>query len=500
VSAGPAAPGPGRRRATPASAPRAGGWRGVVAPVILLACVAGLLAWATQRAPEVPRPVPAAREVPLDDLTLLCRGVGGAGDAEAAIAVGLLPEASTSGSVQVGDREADTSTAGSWTVRALDDPAAAVPVTARGDVAGAIGAWRAGVADGEGGRGLALGRCARPGTDAWFLGAGSSIDHASTVVVTNAGRTPAVFDVTLLTGDGEVAPVSTQGVALPPGEEQVIDLASVVAGSGDVSVRVRASEGQVAASVLDRWTRDLAPAGTEWVPVAAAADTSLSLTGVAERTERELVVANPGDRTAVVDVEVVGPDATFAAESLTQLEVAAGSSTTVELPRGLGRAALGLRLESDRPVLAAVRARTDGRRPDVAYTVSTPPLDGPTAVPVQLGAPEDGIVPRLALATTDREGTATLTLEAYDADGEQLATAGIDVPAGVTASVDPAAELELGNLELGAVAYLVLTPDGGSPVQAAATYSTDSGQLSTVPVTTPPTTVVAPAAAPGLPW
>jgi hypothetical protein len=45
-------------------------------------------------------------------------------------------------------------------------------------------------------------------------------------------------------------------------------------------------------------------------------------------------------------------------------------------------------------------------------------------------------------------------------------------------------------------AYLVLTPGDAAPVQASATYVTERGGLSVLTVTTPPTSVLAPAVIP----
>jgi len=381
---------------------------------------------------------------------------------------------------------------GSWSVR----PDAGGTVSAQGPVAASTGAWRAGLADPGTGHGLTVSGCLRPDTDLWFVGAGSTVEHASTLVVSNPGRTPAVFDVTLLTPEGELEPVSTQGIALPPREKQEIELASVAADRGDVAVRVSASEGQVAASMLDSWTADLEPAGTEWVPVATPA-ASVAITGIPAGTgERDLVLANPGERTVVVGVQVVGPDATFVPESLTEVEVPARSSISVQLPSSLDDDGLGLRLDADEPILAAVRARSSGDRPDIAYVSSAPPLSGPTVVPVRLGAATSKL-PVLTLASPEAATATTLTVAAYGSRGAELATTTVELPAGVTTTyVARRGESQLPRSARKKAAYLVLTPGGEAAVQAAATYTTERGGVSVLPVTTSPTTVLAPSAVP----
>jgi hypothetical protein len=475
-----------RRAVAPRRPPgQAGRLWSLLAPVVAVSTVAGLLAWSSQRAPEPVAQPPRSRQVALDDVTLVCQG--DAPDSEVSVAIGLLPGAGADGTVAFGPRELPAASAG-WSTTTVGNRA--TPVAARGPVATSIGAWRSTVAGETSGGGLATSRCARPGTDAWFLGAGSTVDHESTVVVSNTGQTSAVFSLSVLTPDQLMLPVATQGVALAPGAEQVIELAEVAAGIDDVAVRVRTTEGQVAVSVLDRWTESLAPAGTEWLPAAGGADTSVSLTGIPAGTgERELLVANTGDRTSVVSVEVVGPRATFVSDALAELEVPALSTVTVPLPSDLDRDPLGLRVESDSPVLATVRSRSGGRRADVAYAVPTTSLDGPTAVPLSLGAPVGRLLPLLSLAT-GTESPATVDVSSYDAGGVELATVSVKVPAGVTTTFDTGRELS------GRAAFVVLTPLEGAPVRAAATYATARGLLSVLALTTAPTTVLAPAAEP----
>jgi hypothetical protein len=162
----------------------------------------------------------------------------------------------------------------------------------------------------------------------------------------------------------------------------------------------------------------------------------------------------------------------------------------VPFPAGLDRDALGVRVESDSPVLATVRSRTDGRRPDVAYAVPTASLDGPTAVPLRLGDPAGRLLPVLSLTTADTGPPAAVEVIAYDAGGTELDTASVEVPGGLTTTFDAPRQLS------GRAAFVVLTPHEGSPVQAAAGYTTRSGLLSVLPLTTAPSTVLAPVAQP----
>jgi hypothetical protein len=144
--------------------------------------------------------------------------------------------------------------------------------------------------------------------------------------------------------------------------------------------------------------------------------------------------------------------------------------------------------------MATVRARSSGERPDVAYAASVPPLTGPTVVPVSLGEVLSRL-PVLSLAAT--EAATTLTVAAYGSRGAELAATTVELPAGVTTTYDAgrgASKLPVSARDR--PAYLVLTPGDAAPVLASATYTTERGGLSVLPVFTPPTTVLAPAVIP----
>jgi hypothetical protein len=101
-------------------------------------------------------------------------------------------------------------------------------------------------------------------------------------------------------------------------------------------------------------------------------------------------------------------------------------------------------------------------------------------------------VPVLSLAPG--RGSGAVSIAAFDGAGAELATSTVELPAGLTTTYDPGRRLARAAVRN--AAYLVLAPRGAAPVQAAATYTSSRGGVSVLPLSTPPTTVLAPAAVP----
>lgn len=494
--------GGGGRRVNPPEA-RSGGWRWPAAAVLVLAVAAGLLTWAAGRSPTPPSSATAAREVPVDAASLTCRGTGGSPTTVLSTLV--------AGGAGTPDADADLSattldsgmgraavlpvTAGELTSAVLAAGVPGVQLEARGPAAVALQAWTSASAARADGAGLAVAPCARPGSDRWFVGAGSTLEQDGTILLANPAGTSAVADVSFLTADGELRPAATQGLVLEPGAGLQLELAEMIAGSADVAVRVQSREGQVAAAVLDRWTEDRRPAGTEWIPLAGQPETRALLPGLPTRVAAQrLVVANPGDLGAVMSVQVVGPGTTYVPEGLREVTVPAGTTTSVPLPAGLDGQVVSLLTESDRPVLSSVRSTSRGPGADIAYATGAPDLSGATAVPLAVppGGPPGATRQLFAFVATG-SAAGTVRMSARDASGDEVSALDLDVPAGGTTVADLSGrgdDLDLAPREAAEVVQVVLEVTGG--VGAALVHTQRSGSLSVLPVVPVPATVIAP--------
>jgi Family of unknown function (DUF5719) len=299
-----------------------------------------------------------------------------------------------------------------------------------------------------------------------------------------------VVDVSLLTKNGAVAPDNTSGLVLTSHEVERLDLAEFAADQGEAVVRVEATQGQVAAAVLDHWTATLTPAGTEWIPSAQPPAESATLSPLVEGAGRqELVIGNPGDRTADVDIQVIGPDGTHPVQDFEDASVSEGGVEVVRVPDAVADDTAALRLDADQPIVASVRSISSGEPVDVAYATAVPEVADPAVVPVDLpGVDPAGI--SLVVSSSDPASETSLTIEAYAADGSAVTESSVTVPAGATVTWQAGRRRDL-DVDPDRVAYLVVTPGSGS-LRGGIGYVSSDSDWASMPLTSAPSVVVAP--------
>ena len=470
--------------------------RRLVAPALVLLLGSAIVAWAWNRTPQPPPQPTPVTSVPLRNVSLACPATATAGAPPSRIelsAVSLAdPAEQTGGRVSARplpdgptfNRLSITSAPGQDQLIVPPTGAAQVQISGQGPLAPGLSAFAATTAAREAGGGLTVVGCPSATRSWWFVGAGATIDHASTVVVTNPDPTEAIASIDVLGLDGPLETVGTEGLVIAPGESVAVALSEVAAGQEELAINVEASQGRVAAAVLDSWSTALRPNGTEWLPAAASPTGELNLAGIPAGGEPTLVVANPGERSTRVLMSVSDADGTFQTEDVRMISVAARSVEAIDLPGTLGRRALTVRLSSPTPITAALRDRFGSADDDVAYAGTAPALDGPSAAPAANGT--DDALPHLILSGADPQRDAEAVVEAYRRDGQLLGSVGVEVPAGTS-------QLQTVTLPRSAeerAAYVVVRPEQGT-VQASAVYSGARG-ISVLTLTTPMTTALAP--------
>ena len=379
---------------------------------------------------------------------------------------------------------------GAWASASVDAKASAVALNAEEGLAPFSTAFAAARPAGRLGGGMAMTQCSEAQSSAWFVGAGSTANHSGTLVLSNPTEIDAVVDVSLYGGHEEIEVVGGSGIVVEPGKSKQLPLDDLGTGEDELAIEVRASQGSIAANVLDT-TGKLNPyGGSEYLPVAARPSTQATIAGVpAGSDERELLVVNPGDRAANVSVSVVGKDGAFTPSGLESVSVDSGAIKAVDLPGRLGNAGLSVRLESESPVTGAVRLISDD---DVAYAVASEKFQEPVVVPTGVGDAVDGADLEVAVSGAARKGETSVQVRAFAANGSAVGKeATVKVAAGTTATFDP---LEKTGVSSGKTAYVTLRASDG--VRGAATYR-DSGDLTSVPLADLPATVVRPGVSPG---
>lgn len=364
-----------------------------------------------------------------------------------------------------------------WSTASVDAPG--VIVTETGRASGPSG-YFAGRAPARGGGGLVVGQCSGVIDDAWFLGAGSGDRHFSTLILTNVSSAPAVADILLWGPDGPVDAVDASGVALDPYEVRRVPLADLAAGEPALAVQVLRTRGAMAAVVNDSSTADLA--GTEPIGTTRAPTRDQYVGGIVGGDRgKTLLVLNPGESTARLDVEIVAKKGTFAGTGLQDIKIEPGEYREIEVPASTGKGRQAYHLRSDRPLAAS--ARVNANDVDYAVAEASVPLEGEAIVPIAAGSKI--AIPELVLTAPGSD--ATVDVEAFDASMSSLGSSTVRIDGGTTAhaeAVDPQADYA------DDVAYVVVRASG--TVIGASQYEKDDG-VSSLALRAAPVKVSAPA-------
>ena len=185
--------------------------------------------------------------------------------------------------------------------------------------------------------GAAATSCAAPQPDYWFTGVGSASIHSSELELVNPDAGGAIADIEIY-GDSGLLPVdAVRGVTVPGGTATTIDLAETAPDRSELTVHVTVTRGRLGASMVNRIADDGSYA--DWLPPQAEPASSTVLLGLAAgRGERQLVVANPSDDQARVQVKVIGSDSTFAALGLDELSIPPQSVSVTDVSDVVGDA------------------------------------------------------------------------------------------------------------------------------------------------------------------
>lgn len=312
-------------------------------------------------------------------------------------------------------------------------------------------------------RGLSLIACQAAHGDAWIPGVQVSEDEQAELVLTNLDNTEAAVDVTILGSQGRIAAPGSRGIVVPANSTRAVALSPMVSTPDPVSLRVTTSAGRVTAAVRQRAWRDNRPVGADWVVPAVAPTGQVVIAGVPKgKGRRELVVANPGERTTQIRIDVLGEGGATQIPGTETIEVPAGTTRMVSLERGLLEAPVGLRLTSAQPITAALIAGTGGgdASVDFATIAASSPIEGRGLWPIPVS--KDASVVLQLTNATDRDVDAQVTA------GSQPQ---LPIPAGSTVLVEvgkgeaPLVKIEAdGPLQVAAVATQSLGKVGGLAV------------------------------------
>ncbi|TNC31227.1 DUF5719 family protein [Mumia zhuanghuii] len=378
---------------------------------------------------------------------------------------------------------------GAWATALTGRRARALLVEASGGRAPGTVAFSASVADATDGGGATVGACPRPAPERWFVGAGSTAQRRTALVLTNTSSNPGVVDVSMYGTAGEVDGVGATGIVVEPQTSRVVRLEQLAAGETEMAVRVVVRRGAVAVAATDASSVGTAAAGSELLPPSALPSNTVTVAGVpAHRASRTLLVANPSERTATVSLSIATNDGVFTPTGLESIDVAPQAVTSVTLPASISARAYSVRMTSDVPVTASVRTTTGS---DHAYAVAAMPWEGTAVMPVSIGS---SLRPGGAalLVAPEGEAAAQVRLTAHDESGAEVGSADLAAAAGSTTSLDPFGRGGVG-VSAARVSYLTVSSD--TPVRATAVYTARG--LAALPLAPAPVREAAPVVRPG---
>ena len=253
--------------------------------------------------------------------------------------------------------------------------------------------------------------CHAPRPDTWFTGVGAASIHSSTLQLINPDSGPAIADVTVLSSHGVLAVNGLRGLTVPGGTVTTIDLSEQAPSRSELAVHVAVARGRLGVSLLDSFTERTSTA--DWISPQFEPSLVNTIVGVPTGSgTRTLVVANPTDDEARVQVKVIGAQSTFAPEGFDEISVPPQSVLVRNVDSIIGTAqtrdAVGLLVTSSQPVTASVRSLVHD---ELSSAVAVPAFSHAGLV-----VPDGDAT--LVVAAPDEAGSAQVT--AYSAGGKLL--------------------------------------------------------------------------------
>jgi hypothetical protein len=334
------------------------------------------------------------------------------------------------------------------------------------------------------GASLSAAPCLGPATLHWFPGLGATDDDRTDLILTNPDDAQAQVDLRFYGQSGRIAVPGSSGQVIKGHASIPVSLNGRVPADGPFSVQVQATEGRVTA--VAKRSQGVA----DWQIPSALPSPIVVIPGIpSDAGRRQLVVTNPGNSRAMVDVQVLGFQGPYEPSGAETLEVSPESTATVSLEKGLGRAAGSIKLTSNVPVTGAVISTSQrrGAATDLAIQSAAVPLvgSGVSALATSNSAESELIVSNAG------EADAQITFEVISYDGVTLRTGDMLLGANSTATR---------RLNSPAPSYVVVkVPDGSSVFGGVVLTQPDRREVSglaTIPLSSPDLASRAPATRP----
>jgi hypothetical protein len=301
----------------------------------------------------------------------------------------------------------------------------------------------------SGPHGSDAGPCASGAAPEWHLASGATTRDAREVVALfNPFHTDAIIDVAFDTDAGSREPLRFQGFPVPAGTVVGVDIGDDVAREAQVSATLRVRTGRLVVERLQSFDGSLGPKGLSLaLGVPEPSTTWAFADGTVDEAQTErIVVYNPGDDRAEVDVSVLPTTEEPALEPQPfRLSIPAGDFSVVDygaedrVPVGVAHATLvrstnGVPVVADRVLTQTVGADEEGEDSESVGDTAAGPGAPLAAHRWTFPSPVegDGSDARFVVFNPDPERSTRVTLlEVADGREAEIGTArDVEVPAG----------------------------------------------------------------------
>ena len=206
-------------------------------------------------------------------------------------------------------------------------------------------------------RGLAVSPCARPVTDAWLVGGGTTVGRLTQVLLVNDDDRPAQVDLLVYGPGGQIDAPGGNGLVLAASSRRQVRLDALAPNQAVTMVHVLARSGRVGVSGLDQQTNGLIPLGLSLLSVTQAGSRVVIPTIPGPVHSATLELLSP-DVDTTVRLTLLTPDGPLAPAGIDSVPLVAGKVTSVDLTPVLDGAPAGLVVSSAGDVVAGVEVRT----------------------------------------------------------------------------------------------------------------------------------------------
>lgn len=260
-------------------------------------------------------------------------------------------------------------------------PGPALLARATGSFAAGFGADQT-IRSGQGSsRGLAVSPCARPVTDAWLVGGGTTVGRLTQVLLVNDDDRPAQVDLLVYGPKGPVDAPGGSGIVLPASSRRQVRLDTLAPNQVVTAVHVLARSGRIGVSGLDQQANGLIPLGMSLLPATQPGRRVVIPNIPSPVHSARLDLLSP-DTDATAKILLLTDDGAIAPVGIDQVSLPAGRVTSIDLTGALAGMPAGLVVTATADVVAAVEVRTgegaDLKEKDTA--AGTPALTRPGVV------------------------------------------------------------------------------------------------------------------------